>query len=284
MAAFTNQATLSYNNLVTTSNIVQGELVETLTAAKTPIESNYQSDEVVTYAISLVNAGTTAFTGLTITDNLGAYAYNAQTLVPMTYVDGSITYFANGVLQTAPAVTAGPPLTISGVSVPAGGNAVIVYSARINQFAPLGEGGTIDNSAVITGGGLTAPLTATAQITAEAAPQLSLVKAVNPTSVVENEPVTYTFTIQNTGTAAATAADNLVISDTFNPILNITAVTLGGTALAPTTGYTYNATSGAFATVAGQITVPAATYARDAATGAWVVTPGTATLTVTGTM
>ena len=63
MAAFTNQATLSYNNLVTTSNIVQGELVETLTAAKTPIESNYQSDEVVTYAISLVNAGTTAFRG-----------------------------------------------------------------------------------------------------------------------------------------------------------------------------------------------------------------------------
>ena len=136
----------------------------------------------------------------------------------------------------------------------------------------------------MTGGGLTTPLTAAAQITAEAAPQLSLVKAVNPTSVVENEPVTYTFTIQNTGTAAATATDNLVISDTFNPILNITAVTLDGAALAPTTGYTYNATSGAFATVAGQITVPAATYARDAATGAWVVTPGTATLTVTGTM
>ena len=201
----------------------------------------------------------------------------------MTYVDDSITYFANGALQTAPTVTAGPPLTISGVNVPAGGNAVVIYSARINQFAPLGEGGMIDNSAAITGGGLTAPLTATAQVTAETAPQLSLIKAVNPTSVVENEPVTYTFTIQNTGTAA-TAADNLVISDTFNPILNITAVTLDGAALAPTTGYTYNATSGAFATVAGQITVPAATYARDAATGAWVVTPGTATLTVTGTM
>ncbi len=284
MAAFTNQATLSYNNLVTTSNIVQGELVEMLSAAKTPVENSYQSEEVVTYAISLVNAGTTAFTGLTITDNLGAYAYNAQTLVPMTYVDGSVTYFANGALQAAPTVTAGPPLTISGVNVPAGGNAVVIYSARINQFAPLGEGGTIDNSASITGGGLTATLTATAQVTAETAPQLSLIKAVNPISVVENEPVTYTFTIQNTGTAAATAADNLVITDTFNPVLDITAVTLDGTTLAPTTGYTYNATSGTFATVAGQITVPAATYTRDAATGAWVVTPGTATLTVTGTM
>ena len=283
MAAFTNQATLSYNNLVTASNVVRGELVETLSAAKTPVKRNYQSDEVVTYAVSLVNAGATPFTGLTITDNLGAYAYNAQTLVPLTYVDGSATFFVNGALQTAPTVAAGAPLVISGVNVPAGGNAVLLYSARVNQFAPQGVGATIDNSASITGGGLTAPLTATAQIAAQAAPQLSLVKAINPPSVVENEPVTYTFTIQNTGTAA-TAADNIVISDTFNPILNITAVTLNGTALQPTTGYTYNAASGAFATTAGQITVPAATYARDAASGAWVVTPGTATLTVTGSM
>ncbi len=283
MAAFTNQATLSYNHLITTSNIVQGELIETFSAAKTPIKSTYQSGEVVTYAISLVNAGTAAFTGLTITDNLGAYVYDAQTLVPLTYVEGSVTYFVNGALQTTPTVTAGSPMTVSGVEVPAGGNAVLIYSAQINQFAPLGEAAVIDNSVSITGGGLTVPLTAAAQITAEAAPQLSLIKAVNPTSIVENEPVSYTFTVQNTG-AAAMAADNIVISDTFNPILNITAVTLDGTALALTTGYTYDAASGAFATVAGQITVPAAAYARDAATGAWVVTPGTATLSVTGTM
>ena len=52
----------------------------------------------------------------------------------------------------------------------------------------------------------------------------------------------------------------------------------------PTTDYTYNADTGDFATVAGAITVPAATYTQDPTTGAYSVTPGSAILTVTGTV
>ena len=48
--------------------------------------------------------------------------------------------------------------------------------------------------------------------------------------------------------------------------------------------YTYNETNGSFATVAGQITVPAATFTQDAVTGIITTTPGTATVTVTGTI
>lgn len=284
MAVFTNQATLSYNNLVTTSNVVQGELVQTLSAAKTAIEGTYLPGEVVTYAISLVNAGATAFSNLTVTDNLGAYVYNTLSLVPMTYVSGSATYFINGQRQSAPSVTSTAPLVVSGLSVPAEGNAMLVYSARINQYAPLGEGAVISNSATVSGGGLNEALSVDAQITAESTPDLSLIKAVNPTSVVENEPVTFTFTIQNNGTEAVLASDSVVVSDTFSPILTITGVTLNGTALVQTTGYTYDTTTGVFSTVAGQITVPAASYARDEATGAWSITPGSATLIVTGTM
>lgn len=284
MAVFTNQATLSYNNLVTTSNVVQGELVQTLSMAKTAIEGTYLPGEVVTYAISLVNAGATAFSNLTVTDNLGAYAYNALSLVPMTYVSGSATCFINGVRQVAPTVTSTSPLVVSGLSVPAGGDALLIYSARINQYAPLGESAVITNSASVSGGGLNEALSADAQITAESAPELSLIKAVNPTSVVENEPVTFTFTIQNNGTEAVLVSDSVVVSDTFNPILTITGVTLNGTALAQNTGYTYDTATGTFSTVAGQISVPAASYARDEATGAWSITPGSTTLIVTGTM
>lgn len=284
MAVFTNQATLSYNNLVTTSNVVQGELVQTLSMAKTAIEGTYLPGEVVTYAISLVNAGATAFSNLTVTDNLGAYAYNALSLVPMTYVSGSATCFINGVRQAAPTVTSTSPLVVSGLSVPAGGDALLIYSARINQYAPLGESAVITNSASVSGGRLNEALSADAQITAESAPELSLIKAVNPTSVVENEPVTFTFTIQNNGTEAVLVSDSVVVSDTFNPILTITGVTLNGTALAQNTGYTYDTATGAFSTVAGQISVPAASYARDEATGAWSITPGSTTLIVTGTM
>ena len=117
-----------------------------------------------------------------------------------------------------------------------------------------------------------------------AAPSLSINKAISPSPVVENGRVTYTFTIENRGNTAAEAADNLIITDTFDPILSDLAVALNGTALTSPTGYTYDTATGLFATVAGQITVPAATYTQDAATGVVTVTPGTAVLTVTGTL
>ena len=124
MATFYNQATLSYNNNVRNSNVATGELLDVLTATKTAVMDDYVANDDVTYIISIVNSGTTAFTGLTITDDLGAYPFGVGTLYPLTYVAGSIQYYVNGVLQAAPAVVAGPPLAISGINVPAGGNAI----------------------------------------------------------------------------------------------------------------------------------------------------------------
>ena len=284
MATFTNQAILSYNNTTTSSNIVEGELVEVLSATKTAVNQFYGRGDAVTYAVSIVNAGTTAFTGLTITDNLGAYSFNATTLTPLNYVADSVRYYSNGVLQSAPSVTAGPPLTISGISVPAGGNALILYSARSNEFAPLDSEGVIDNTATITGGGLSAPLVATATVNAETGVRLSIHKSVCPATVTENEPLTYTLTIQNSGNIPVVATDDVIVSDTFDPVLAITAVRFNGADWTSPANYSYNAATGLFTTAAGQITVPAATYTRNAATGAWNLTPGTSTLTITGTI
>lgn len=284
MATFTNQAILSYNNNTTSSNIVEGELVEVLSATKTAVNQFYGHGDAVTYAVSIVNAGTTAFTGLTITDNLGAYSFNATTLTPLNYVADSVRYYSNGVLQSAPSVTAGPPLAISGISVPASGNALILYSARSNEFAPLDSEGEIDNTATITGGGLSAPLMATATVNAETGVHLSIHKSVCPATVTENEPLTYTLTIQNSGNIPVVATDDVIVSDTFDPVLAITAVRFNGADWTSPTNYSYNAATGLFTTAAGQITVPAATYTRDATTGAWNLTPGTSTLTITGTI
>lgn len=52
------------------------------------------------------------------------------------YTENSLRYYINGVLQAAPTVTAGPPLVISGISVPAGGNALLVYEAAVTAYAP----------------------------------------------------------------------------------------------------------------------------------------------------
>ena len=105
MATFTNQATLTYNGQTTTSNVTVGELTETLTAAKTAVVPTYGTDGRVTYILSLVNSGTAPLTGLTITDDLGGYASTPDGVSLSTA--GSVRYYQNGVLQAAPAVTAG---------------------------------------------------------------------------------------------------------------------------------------------------------------------------------
>ncbi len=284
MATITNQATLTYSGGTTNSNIATAELVETLSMTKTAVRGTYSADsDRVTYVITVNNSGTTALTGLTLTDNLGAYTLGTSTLYPLSYRTGSILYYNNGVLQTAPAVTAGPPLVISGITVPAGGNATIIYEADVTNTAPLASGSTITNTASLSGTGLTAA-SDTETVTAAAAPALSINKAISPSPVVENGRVTYTFTIENRGNTAAGAADNLIITDTFNPVLSDIAVALNGTALTSPADYTYDAATGLFSTVAGRITVPAATYTQNPATGVVTATPGTAVLTVTGTV
>ena len=90
--------------------------------------------------------------------------------------------------------------------------------------------------------------------------------------------------IQNTGNTAATTSDSIIVTDTFDPILNPITVTFNDTQWASPTNYTYNSTTGEFSTLDNQITVPAATYTQNPATGAWVVTPGVSKLTITGTV
>lgn len=283
MAQFTNQAQLSYNNTVLNSNIATGELLDVLSVTKTAVTENYDRSGNAVYVVSIVNTGNTAYTGLTLTDNLGGYTFGTATVYPLRYVEGSVKYYNNGILQTtAPTVTAGPPLVITGITVPAGGNATVIYEADITGFAPLGTESQINNTVTLSGNGITA-LTATETITAAAAPELTINKTISPASVTEGDRVTYTFTILNYGNTAATAADNVIIRDTFNPILSALAVTFNGTAWTATTNYTYNQTTGEFATVAGQITVPAATYAQNTG-GSYAITPGVSVLTVTGTV
>lgn len=284
MAAFTNQATLSYNDNVVNSNIVTGEIVEVLSVSKTALSETYGRGKNITYIVNIVNSGDVDYTGLTVTDDLGSYAFTTGALVPLTYVNGTVRYFINGDLQSNATVDATDPLTVSGITVPAKGNATIVYSTVANEFAPLAAGSQINNTVTVTGTGITTPITAEEVIDLETGPVLSISKAVNPLSVPENGTLTYTFVITNTGFSAADEATSVVIRDTFNPILDITAVTLNGTALAPATGYTYDAATGMFATVAGAVTVPAATYTQDTTTGAYTITPGVTTLTVTGTV
>ncbi|MBE7056443.1 MAG: hypothetical protein E7388_03265 [Ruminococcaceae bacterium] len=283
MALFTNQAQLSYNNSVVASNIAVGEILEVLSVTKTALSTSYSRDDTVTYVISLVNSGTLPVTGLTVTDDLGTYTSGGLTLTPLTYVNGSVRYFVDGVLQPAPAVTSGNSLSFANITVPAGGNTIIIYEAEINSFAPLVAGSTIVNAVTAEGGGIT-PITATETVTAAVSPFLTITKAISPVPVTENGTLTYTFTIANYGNTPVLVTDDAIVTDTFNPILTNVTASFNGTTWVEGTNYTYDETTGLFATLPGQITVPAASYTQDPVTGNWITTPGTATLVVTGTV
>ena len=284
MAQFTNQAQLSYNNATINSNIAVGEILEILSADKIAVTTTYNAGGDVTYVISAVNSGTTPVGGISVTDNLGAYPFGEETLYPLTYKDGSVRLYINGVLQAAPTTVAGPPLVISGITLPANSNMVLVYEATVNSFAPLGEEDSVVNTATVTGNGIATPITATETVTPATEAMLDITKSISPVPVAENGVVTYTFVIRNSGNTPADATANVTLTDTFLPILSDLTVLLNGVALAEGTGYTYAITEGNFATIPGVITVPAATYTQDPVSGVWSVSPGTATLTVTGTV
>lgn len=103
MAFFTNQTQLRYGNEVANSNITVGEIQEVLAVTKTAVKRTYRQDDTVTYIISIVNSGTTEYTGLTLTltDDLGRYAFGEEERTPLDYVAGIIHYYWNGVKRVS---------------------------------------------------------------------------------------------------------------------------------------------------------------------------------------
>ena len=282
MAIFTNQATLSYRNGTVNSNTVTGEILEALSVSKNALLDTYSRGDVITYVISIINSGDSDVNGVSVSDDLGAYPFNDTALVPLTYVEGSVAYYLDGVLQPDPAVNVGTALTFSNITVPANGNAVLIYQARVNGFAPLGDGGEISNTATVSGTGICNDLVAVETVSASSAPTLGITKEIFPSTVTENGQLTYTFTVQNFGNAEAGEDDALAINDTFEPSLDPITVTYNGVVWTEGVEYNYNPATGVFATVPGNITVPATTYMQDPATGEWSVLPGTSVLVVTG--
>lgn len=285
MAQFTNQATLSYGDTVTTSNIALGEVLEVLSATKTAVNGVYYGqNDTITYIISLINSGSVPLNNLTVTDNLGTFDFGTGTLTPLVYTTGSVKYYQNGVISPSPSVTTSESQVVfSGISVPANGNSTLAYEVTVNNLAPLDEGAEITNVATINGGGVT-PISASETVTSGVGPNISITKSISPVPVADGATVTYTFVIENTGNRALVATDNAVIRDLFDPTLTDVTSTFNGVAWTEGTEYNYDQATGLFESVPSNITVPSATYTRDPVTGIVSLIPGTSTLVITGTI
>lgn len=285
MQEFSNQACLAYNDIVTHSNVVQGSYNPQTKLTAGVAGQAYTVGEAVTLSINIANSGEADAENLTLKSDLGAYELSGNVLVPLSYIDGSLQYYVNGVLQPEPTVAIiDGQLIVSGLDVPAGGNVLILFSARANQYAPQGCDASITVCFLLCGTRCCENPRTCVTIENECAPKLTISKSLCPETVTCGQSLTYTLVIQNSGCAAATAEDNVLITDVLNPRLDITQVRFNGAAWSSPANYSYNSATGLFATAAGQITVPAASFSQDAATGVWTTTPGTSTLTITGTV
>ncbi len=283
MATFFNRATLTYGTNSITSNTVSGEILQTLTVTKTASNDSYALGDVITYAVALINSGATNLTGLTLTDDLGEFAISDElSVTPLDYVLGSLLYYVNGVLQPTPPIITASPLSFSGISIPAGGNAVIIYNAVPNEFAPLTAGSEITNTVTVSGNSAPCDITAEETISVANAPLLSILKSLSPETVTENGTLTYTLLIENRGNAPVTS--DLTVSDIFDPILENITVTYNGAVWTEGVNYNYDETTGIFSSLPGAITLPAATYVTNPNTGVVTVIPGSAIIRVTGTI
>lgn len=276
MAIFTNQASLSYNGVTVNSNLATGEIRDALSIDKVVLGDSYATGEEKTYIISIVNSCPTDVTGVTVTDNLGAYEFDAQTVYPLTYSEGTLTMFVNGAVAEAPTVSSVAGLVINELTVPASSNVLLIYSATVNEFASPLASGEITNTVTLASAEK-AGLTASETITARNTSLLSVSKSISPETVSECEEMTFTFVMQNMGNTEETGA---VLTDTFAVPLTDPVVTLDGVVLTEGTDYTYDTATGLFSTVQGVISIPAATFEQNDS-GEWVTNPGSSTLTIT---
>ncbi len=283
MATFYNQATLSYNGNVRSSNVTTGQIIEVLSASKNAVNDNYSPDNNVVFVVSIINKGNTAFNNITVTDNLGSYIPSGSTaeVVPLTYVADSVNLYVNGVLQPAPTVSETNPLTIENINIPANSNVLVMYDTRPNQFAPLGTDSSITNRAVISGNNF-ADITVDKTVIPNNTANLNISKSLSPTEVEENGEITYTFVIENYGNTASLSADNVIFRDVFSPVLSSLTATFNDTPWVQGTNYSYDNTTGEFVTLEGQIEVPAAQFNQDTQTGIWSVQPGVSTIVIKG--
>lgn len=283
MATFFNRATLSYNGGVVNSNVTRGEILTPISVTKTATVDEYNGDSQITFAVNIINAGSIAVDGITVNDDLGQYQLDTVTYQPLDYVDGSLKYFVNGVLQPAPAVLTDNGLQISGIAIPADGNVALLYTTLVNGFAPLEAGSQIENNLTLDGS-CGEGIAATEIISVAEEINLDITKSLCPTTVTCDGNVNYTLEILNYGNRATVATDNLIVTDVFNPPFENITVTYNGAAWTQPDDYVYDPVSGVFQTVLGAITVPAASFERDAESGEIITTPGKATIVINGNL
>ena len=287
MATIENFATVRYtsNGVTTTtvSNLAEIALESSVILTKIPLGATYGEDSILTYILTVQNTSGAPLNGVRIEDDLGTFPFNTTELTPLTY-GGNAVLLINGQDSTAQlTVDANPPSTLvfTFPTLAAGAVANIIYNATVNEFASLELGATIVNTATLSADAECTEGTASATVTAVEGANVTVFKQMSPNPVVCGDTLTYSIKLYNYGN---TAAENVQVSDAFDPAPANITVTRNGVIL-PVASYTYvNGVLTVPPDGAAGDTIPAATFTRDPVTGTVTVSPGLVEYIITGTI
>ena len=285
MATIENFATVSYTSGGVTetkvSNLAEIGLESAVSFTKTTLGETYGENSVITYILSLTNTSGAAIENLSITDDLGTFTFGTQELTPLGYTAPALL-LVNGQDVSAQLTVDDSvvgTLNFTFPTLPAGATANIVYRATVNEFAPLDLDSAIVNTATLTSDTDCAEGSASATVTTAPAANVSVFKQMSPNPVVCGDTVTYTIRIYNYGNIPA---EDVVLTDAFNPAPDAITVSRDGVVLA---GTEYSYLDGTLTTPVATgtpVSVPAATYTRDTDTGVVSITPGMVEYVITG--
>ena len=282
-----NQASIrySYNNNTGTgaasSNTVTTNLLDryTLSATKTPLSATFRPGENITYVLRLENNGSGDLYNVTVADNLGSGGAAA----PLVYNTASLRAYVGGNLVTlTPTSQPGLLTAVLPGALPAGGAALLVYTARVREDLDRSVQDITNTAAVTANGGsaagpaVTVTPAPTATILRESYAAVSLYKEGDKQNIMSGDTLTYTFTLTNEGNQIA---DDVTLTDALPTgfTVNQVSVTSGGTTtvLSPS-DYTIAADN--------TITIPSATGTAIQVPAATVASPGVTTVEISGTV
>ena len=271
------QAPSTANSNTTTTTLLDEY---SLLATKEALISSFRPGENITYVVRIVNNGRGDLYSVTVNDNLGGLPSGVY---PLTYLTGSARVYINGSAGVAvtPVIASGSlTFELSNPLTP-GSSAIIVYMAQVNTALPVSVN-TITNTAEVTasGGSTTGQIVKaspapTATISREAYADLSIYKAADKVSVTSGDTLTYTFTLTNTGTEAAS---DVVLTDNFAPNFTINSVSV------TSNGVTVNYPASEYDVANNTITLPNATGTPIIVPAATSAGSGITTITIVGTV
>jgi len=285
----TNQARLNYRYGTTrataVSNIATTVLNSQLSVSKSSLSGCYRIGQNLTYVLSVSNNSSMATEGITVTDNMGTYTFNGTNLTPLSFVGPAQLYINGAFVSEITPVINENNIVFSINSIPANGNAQIVYLALVNEYARCAIGSQIENTVTVEtdcGCPCDIPSESSSTIPVCESADVRMVKTICPNPVVCGGELTYTFVLYNYGNVTAT---DVILTDTFRPTLENITVTVNG-ATVDSDDYDYINGTLTLPAVDSEfnITIPAATCSQNPNTGVVTPTPGSVQVTVSGNL